>query len=214
MASHDTISEIQDNESINSESLEDNEDNLLDLDSENETDTDTDNVEPELKYNPQNALQMALEATQNELKNTKDQLLRTHAEMQNIKRRSENDLEKAHKFALDRFVESLLPIIDSLERGLIIDNETSDSEEIQKNSSLTAMKEGMSLTLKLFLDTLKKFQVEPISPEGEPFDPQSHQAMSQVKSESVEPGSIIEVFQKGYMLNKRLIRPAMVIVSK
>ncbi len=176
-----------------------NQEEMIDTQDPNEPD------QSDFDASPKQAIQIAFEGMQAELAETKDQLLRAHAEIQNIKRRSENDLEKAHKFGLERFAESLLPIIDSLERGIMIEDGNQESN---------AIKEGMSLTLKLFTDTLKKFNIETISPEGEPFDPQFHQAISQIASESVEPGSVIEVFQKGYTLNKRLIRPAMVIVSK
>ena len=115
-------------------------------------------------------------------------------------------LKKAHKFALDKFVESLLPVVDSLEKGI--------ESAAQAEGSHEAMKEGMELTLKLFLDTLARFNVKPISPEGEPFDPHFHQAMSMVPNPEVEPNTVIAVFQKGYTLNERVVRPAMVVVSK
>jgi len=150
-------------------------------------------------------LSAALSKAQDDLKEAKDQVLRAYADVQNAQRRAQMDVEKAHKFALDKFVESLLPVVDSLERGLATDL----SEE-----SSSAMKEGIELTLKLFLDTLQKFNVEQVSPEGEPFDPACHQAMSQIDSPDSEPGSVINVYQKGYTLNGRLVRPAMVIVAK
>ncbi len=146
-----------------------------------------------------------LTKTQKALAEAKDQSLRAIAELQNAQRRARQDVEKAHKFALDKFVESLLPVVDSLERGLA--TESSDK-------SALAMKEGIDLTLKLFLDTLKKFNVDQVCPEGEPFNPELHQAVSQIENPDVEPGTVTEVFQKGYVLNKRLVRPAMVIVAK
>ena len=142
-----------------------------------------------------------------ELKIAQDLALRAQAETQNITRRSQLDVEKAHKFALDKFVDALLPIIDSLERGL----ESADTAE----TGHLAVKEGMELTLKLFLNTFEKFNVLQIDPQqGENFDHERHQAISQQESTDYDNGSIISVFQKGYSLNNRLIRPAMVVVAK
>ena len=141
-----------------------------------------------------------------ELEKAQDQALRAQAEAQNIKRRAEMDVEKAHKFALDKFVESLLPVVDSLEKGI----ESADQAE----GSHEGIKEGMELTLKLFLNTLERFNVKPVNPEGEPFDPHFHQAMSMVPNPEVEPNTVMAVFQKGYTLNERVVRPAMVVVSK
>ena len=152
------------------------------------------------------ALQAELAKAQEELGKAQDQVMRVHADAQNVKRRAQQDVEKAHKFGLEKFAESLLPVVDSLERGL----ESADAAE----GSHEAMKEGMELTLKLFLDTLQKFSVEQVNPVGEPFDPQLHQAMSQIESPDQEPGSVLNVFQKGYTLHGRLIRPAMVVVAK
>lgn len=139
------------------------------------------------------------------LKKAQDLTLRAQAEVQNTKRRAVIDVEKAHKFALEKFIESLLPVVDSLEKGL--------DSAAQAEGEQDAIKEGMTLTLKLFLDTLARFQVKPISPEGEPFDPHFHQAMSMVPNPDVETNTVMEVFQKGYMLNDRVLRPAMVVVS-
>ncbi len=147
-----------------------------------------------------------VDALANELAKTKDQALRAQAEVQNVKRRARQDVEKAHKFALDKFVESLLPVVDSLEKGI-------ESAE-QAEGSHEGIKEGMELTLKLFLDTLTRFGVKPVNPEGEPFDPHFHQAMSLVPDPDVEPNTVLDVFQKGYTLNERVVRPAMVVVSK
>ena len=147
-----------------------------------------------------------VDALANELAKAKDQALRAQAEVQNVKRRARQDVEKAHKFALDKFVESLLPVVDSLEKGI-------ESAE-QAEGSHEGIKEGMELTLKLFLDTLTRFGVKPVNPEGEPFDPHFHQAMSLVPDPDVEPNTVLDVFQKGYTLNERVVRPAMVVVSK
>lgn len=136
----------------------------------------------------------------------KDQSLRVAADLQNIRRRAEQDVEKAHKFALEKFAGDLLPIVDSLERGL--DLSSPDDESIRP------MREGIELTLKMFGDTLKRFQLEAIDPHGQPFNAEHHQAMAMQESADVEPNSVLKVFQKGYQLNGRLLRPAMVVVSK
>ncbi|ATB64859.1 nucleotide exchange factor GrpE [Pseudomonas mosselii] len=136
----------------------------------------------------------------------KDQSLRAAADLQNIRRRAEQDVEKAHKFALEKFAGDLLPIIDSLERGLELSN--ADDETIKP------MREGIELTLKMFQDTLKRYNLEAIDPHGQPFNAEHHQAMAMQESADVEPNSVLNVFQKGYLLNGRLLRPAMVVVSK
>jgi molecular chaperone GrpE len=135
-----------------------------------------------------------------------DQSLRTAADLQNVRRRAEQDIEKAHKFALEKFSSDLLPIVDSLERGLELSN--ADDETIRP------MREGIELTLKMFADTLKRYNLEAIDPHGEPFNAEQHQAMAMQESAEVEPNSVLKVFQKGYQLNGRLLRPAMVVVSK
>ena len=151
-------------------------------------------------------LQEELTRAQAELTKAQDQALRAVAEAQNTKRRAQQDVEKAHKFALDKFVESLLPVVDSLENGLK-SVEVSDSEH-------DAMREGMELTLKLFVDTLAKFNVEQVNPAGEPLDPNYHQAMTMVPNPDMEPNTVMDVIQKGYTLNGRCVRPAMVVVAK
>ena len=136
----------------------------------------------------------------------RDAALRAHADAQNIKRRAEQDVEKARKFALESFSRELLPVVDNLERTLAV---TAGHDE-----SVKPIIEGVELTLKSFTDALRKFNIEPVDPEGEPFDPQLHQAMSMVENADVEPNTVIAVMQKGYTLNSRLVRPAMVMVSK
>ncbi|MGI9275824.1 MAG: nucleotide exchange factor GrpE [Endozoicomonas sp.] len=146
-----------------------------------------------------------IEELNEELNKARDTALRAQAEMQNIKRRAEQDVEKAHKFALEKFVDSLIPVVDSLEKGI-------ESAE-QSEAAQEALLEGMNLTLKQFLDALARFSVEQVSPEGQPFDPNFHQAMSMVPNQDLEANTVMNVFQKGYTLNGRLIRPAMVVVS-
>ncbi len=143
---------------------------------------------------------------EDQLATAQDQALRAAADVQNARRRAEQEVEKAHKFALERFAGDLLPLLDSMERGL----ELSDNAD----PALKAMREGMELTLKMFVDTLGRYQIAEVHPEGEPFNPELHQAMAMEERDSVEPNTVIRVFQKGYTLNGRLLRPAMVVVSK
>lgn len=147
-----------------------------------------------------------VQVLEEQLAGAQDQALRVAADLQNVRRRAEQDVEKAHKFALERFAGDLLPIIDSLERGLELSNP--DDENIRP------MREGIELTLKMFQDTLKRYQLETLDPHGEPFNAEHHQAMAMQESADVEPNSVLKVFQKGYLLNGRLLRPAMVVVSK
>lgn len=135
-----------------------------------------------------------------------DQVLRVQAEMQNVRRRAERDVESAHKFALDKFAADLLPVVDNLERALAaIDS----SDEGQK-----AVAEGLELTLKSFMEVLVRHKIEAIDPVGQPFDAELHQAVSMVPNPDLEPNTVMDVFQKGYTLNGRLVRPAMVVVSQ
>jgi molecular chaperone GrpE len=136
----------------------------------------------------------------------KDLALRAQADAQNVKRRAEQDVEKARKFALEQFTRELLPVVDNLERAL---EAASGEDDVVK-----PIAEGVELTLKSFLDALSKFNIEQVDPQGEPFDPNLHQAMSMIENDEVEPNSVIAVMQKGYTLNGRLVRPAMVMVSK
>jgi molecular chaperone GrpE len=145
-----------------------------------------------------------------ELITSGDAALRAQADAQNVMRRAEQDVEKARKFALERFCNELLPVVDNLERAL----EATVGDTVDDNEIVKPIAEGVELTLKSFLDALKKFNIEPVEPEGEPFDPQLHQAMSLVENPDVEPNTVIAVMQKGYTLNGRLVRPAMVMVSK
>lgn len=135
----------------------------------------------------------------------RDQQLRSQAEIQNIQRRAERDVSHAHKFALEKFAGSLLEVVDNLERAL----GSVPSEE----PAVKALQEGVSLTHKLFTDTLKRFAVEAVDPLGAPFDPEQHQAVSMQPSTTAEPNTVTAVFQKGYTLSGRLLRPAMVVVA-
>lgn len=136
----------------------------------------------------------------------RDAQLRAQAEIENIRRRTELDVEKAHKFALEKFANELLPVIDSLERAL----EVAD----KSNPELAPMIEGIELTMKSLLDAVRKFGVEVVGDINVPFNPEVHQAMSMMESEDVAPNHVLMVMQRGYTLNGRLLRPAMVAVSK
>jgi molecular chaperone GrpE len=146
-----------------------------------------------------------VEELQQKLSTLGEQLLREQAEMQNVRRRAQRDVESAHKFALEKFATELLSVVDNLERAIGAIDTEDDSQK--------AVAEGLELTLKTFVDVLIKHSVEPVDPEGQPFDADLHQAVSMVPNAEVEPNTVINVFQKGYTLNGRLIRPAMVVVS-
>ena len=146
------------------------------------------------------------EQLQLEVATAKDQVLRVQAEMQNLRRRAERDVENAHKYALDKFAPALLPVVDNLERALA----AIDSEDAAQKS----VAEGIELTLKTFVEVLTRHKVEVVDPAGQPFDAELHQAVSAVPNPDLEPNTVIDVFQKGYTLNGRLLRPAMVVVSK
>ena len=135
-----------------------------------------------------------------------DRALRAQAELENVRRRMERDLQNAHKFALERFVAELLPVRDSLELGL--------SASAEKGASAASITEGVELTLRMLEQAMEKFGVRVVDPAGEPFDPAFHQAMTMQENDAVDSGSVLTVVQKGYVLNERLVRPAMVIVAK
>lgn len=145
-----------------------------------------------------------VEELEQSLAEAKDQALRAAAEAQNVRRRAEQEADKARKFALEKFVKELLPVVDSLEKAL---------ESMQDDAS-EAHREGVSMTLNMQLGVLNKFGVESVEPQGEPFDPQVHEAMAMVPNPELEPNTVMEVMQKGYLLNGRLVRPAMVVVSQ
>jgi molecular chaperone GrpE len=134
-----------------------------------------------------------------------DRLLRMQAETDNLQRRAERDVANAHKYGLEKFVLELLPVVDNLERSL-----QTSVEEHSNNSVL----EGIKMTLKMFQDALAKFEVKQVDPMGDAFDHELHQAISVEVNSEIKPNTIVRVLQKGYLLNNRLIRPALVIVSK
>jgi len=162
-----------------------------------EAEVESDNPEAEM-------LAARVEELEASVAEAKDQALRAAAEAQNVRRRAEQEAEKARKFALEKFVKELLPVVDSLEKAL----------EAMAEEASEAHREGVSMTLKMQLDAMAKFGVEAVEPAGEPFDPQLHEAMAMVPNPELEPNTVMEVMQKGYLLNGRLVRPAMVVVSQ
>ncbi len=150
-------------------------------------------------------LKAKLAAAEKKVADQQDSVVRAKAEVENIRRRAAIDVEKAHKFALEKFSGELLPVADNLSRAL----EVADKE----NEVLKPLVEGVELTLKSFEDALEKQGIKAVNPEGEAFNPEFHQAMSMVPNPDVPPNTVIAVMQKGYELNGRLIRPAMVMVS-
>ena len=150
-------------------------------------------------------LQAEIEKLQAEVAETKDQALRVQAEAQNIRRRAEADVEKAHKFGQEKFAQEVLTVLDNLERALA----AAPEDEATK-----AICEGVEMTHQGLVSSLEKFQVTAIDPQGEAFNPEHHQAMSMVENAEVPPNTVIAVMQKGYTLHGRLLRPAMVMVSK
>lgn len=135
-----------------------------------------------------------------------DLVLRTNAEMENLRKRQQRELDSARKYALEGFVSELLQVLDSLELGVQASQDPS--------ATVQSLREGSELTLKLLTDVLVKFGVEQVDPEGQPFDPELHQAMSMQPRDDVPPNTVVTVVQRGYTLNGRLVRPAMVMVSQ
>ncbi len=151
-------------------------------------------------------LTKALAAAQKQAQDNWEALLRQKAESDNLQKRSDREVEKARKFALEKFVNELLPIVDSMELGL---------EAAQKDDAdVQGIREGIDLTTKMLLTAIEKFNVEAINPQDEQFDPQWHEAMAMQPVPNVEEGTVIFVHQKGYKLNDRLLRPARVVVAK
>ncbi len=151
-------------------------------------------------------LESKLTSAEAKIESQKDAVLRAKAESENAKRRAEMEIDKARKFALEKFAGDLLSVVDNLERA----TQAADAE----NEAIKPLLEGIELTQKGFLSTFEKFGVQTLDPQGEPFNPDHHQAMSMQESADVPPNTVIAVMQKGYLLNGRLLRPAMVMVSR
>lgn len=153
-----------------------------------------------------NELELALATAESTVSDQKDSVVRAKAEVDNVRRRAAQDVEKARKFALEKFASEMITVVDNLERGLA----TIDAEAEEQKTTF----EGINLTLQGLMAGLEKFGVKAIDPQDQPFNPEFHQAMSMQELPDVAPNTVIAVMQKGYELNGRLIRPAMVMVSK
>ena len=167
-----------------------------------ETLLETNEATTEAETSPTGALAEALRKADENW----EKAVRVQAELENFRRRAEKDVQDARKFALEKFARELLTVVDSLELGL--QAATADTPETAK------LREGMELTLKQLFAALEKFNVRPVDPEGEKFNPEQHQAMAMQPSETAEPNTVVKVFQKGYLLNERLLRPAMVVIAQ
>ena len=154
--------------------------------------------------------QSALEQSRAEAESLRDQTLRAAAEADNVRKRADRSIENAHKYALERFVNDLLPAVDSFERAV----DAAADLKATAGEAVTSMAEGMELSLKLLMEAMQRQGIEVVDPMGVPFDPNLHEAMSMIENPEAEPGSVIEVFQKGYTVNGRLARPARVIIAK
>lgn len=152
-------------------------------------------------------IQALLEDARNKADEHWNQCVRLQAELDNLRKRAERDVANAHKFALEKFTNDLLPVRDSLEMGIAAAGEGNEVDPVK-------LLEGSELTLKMLSDTMTKFGIQEVNPEGEKFNPEYHEAMSMQERSDVEPNTVVTVIQKGYTLNDRLIRPAMVMVSK
>ena len=189
------------------EDVESNKTDLLGEDLENDQDTESNLNSDSSEENSKDNEEDELEKVHAELEKQKDLTLRAEAELQNVLKRTAREVENAHKYGLERFIQNLLPVVDSLEKAAEV------SAPDQSEPSDTAI-EGINLCCKLLLDVLEKEGIKAIDPLGEPFDPSEHQAMSMVENPDMEPNSIAAVVQKGWKLNERLVRPAMVMVVK
>lgn len=172
---------------------------------QSEFDADSDAVEPELlEHGNFSELTEKLALAEEQAHENWEKSVRALAELDNVRRRSEREIANAHRYGVEKLINSLLPVMDSLEQALQLAEKEEDG----------AMREGLELTMKLFLDSLHKFEVQQIDPLNLPFDPQEHEAMSIMDIPGTEPNTVVTVFQKGYKLSDRVIRPARVIVSK
>jgi len=172
-----------------------------------ETDkSNDDTVEMEVDKQTQDELGQLLQQAETKAQENWDKLLRVQAEMENVRRRAERDVENAHKYALEKFAAELLPVKDSLELGA--------AAAQKEDADVARLREGTELTLKLLEDALGKFGIKVVDPLEQPFNPEFHQAMSMIEAPDKKPNTVVAVMQKGYTLNERLLRPAMVVVAR
>lgn len=175
-----------------------------DLKSETQNETVEELLEPEVETLEEVTSNDELAKALEEVAQYKEAALRAHADAQNVRRRAEQDVEKAHKFGLEKFTKSIVNVADNLERALASAPDTGESDPVR---------EGVELTLKDLLETLARFEVKVVDPHGEPFNPELHQAITMVPNPELEANTVMDVVQKGYTINGRLLRPAMVVVS-
>lgn len=156
--------------------------------------------------NGEESVEQQLDRAQSTIKDYWDQIMRLKAEIENNQKRAARDIENAHKFVLRNFAESLLPIVDSMEMG----------QQVAKaeNANLETIVEGAQMTMDMFIQVLEKNGLQQLDPVGEKFDPEQHQAISMIEAEDAESNTVVSVMQKGFLLNDRLVRPAMVVVAK
>jgi molecular chaperone GrpE len=183
-------------------------DDQQNLPPETPAETEQQTSEAETAAQSQDEMELAAELAkaQATIKDYWDQIMRLNAEIENNRKRAQRDIEHAHKFAVKNFVESLLPVTDSMEMGL--------TATLNENATLDSIREGMTLTMDMFKQMMEKNGIQAIDPLGEKFNPEHHQAMTMQENNEVDANTVIAVMQKGYLLNERLIRPAMVVVSK
>ena len=180
-------------------------DSELDNELDNEADNEAEIFEEVAELSELELLKEELELAKKEAVTARDDMLRAHAEAENVRKRAERDVTAAHKFGLERFIGSLVPVKDSMDLGL---------SALEATSDVQAIREGMELTSKMLDDALEKNGVVAIDPTGDAFDPELHQAMTMQPSSEAAPGTVLSCMQKGYVLNERLVRPAMVVVAK
>ena len=188
----------------NTENEQANEEEMASMDASTESGEVSDKA-TETSDDPVAGLEARLAEAEKQVTEYKEQALRTLADMENLRRRTDRDLENAHKYALEKFAQELLPVIDSLEMGVAAAQD--------ENTDVAKLREGTDLTLKMFESTIDKFGIKSVHPHGEAFNPEHHQAMTMIDSPDHAPNTIIDVMQKGYLLNERLVRPAMVVVA-
>ncbi len=177
------------------------------LATEADAEPELEDVVPEAAVEPEtDSVEAQLAKAQETIKDYWDQMMRLRAEIDNNRKRAERDIENAHKYALKSFIENLLPVIDSMEMGM--------AAARADNATLESIREGSEMTMSMLLQLLEKQGLETIDPLGEKFDPERHQAMSMIESADAASNTVVEVMQKGFALNDRLVRPAMVVVAK
>ncbi len=185
------------------ESVQPEDNDLNDIDEQEDADEER-MADPALSHPSYLELEEKLTEAEQKAHENWEKSVRALAELDNVRRRAEKDVEKAHRYGLEKLIDSMLPVVDSLEQAL----------QLAEQENNQAMHEGLELTMKLFLDVLAKHGVEQIDPIGAAFDPQLHEAMSMQETSDAAPNTVLTVFQKGYKLNDRVVRPARVIVAK